>query len=511
MHDFPIISALIALPVLGGVLCLLLPREEERTARYLSLTVALVTFFAAAPLFFAFEAGAGAPVFQFTEHADWVPGVAGTEIGLSYRVGLDGMTLLLVILTAFLTPIGLLASWTQVTDRVQAFVATVLFLEAAVIGVFAAMDLVLFYVFWEAMLLPMVLLIGMWGGKRRIYAAYKFFIYTMAGSLLMLAGIVYVYLQAGQASGTYTFDIQTITLALNPPHGMPVLSASESTWLFLAFGLAFAIKVPIFPFHTWLPDAHTEAPTAGSVMLAAVLLKMGTYGLIRLAIPFFPEGFLALDGLVAVLAVIGIVYGALMAMAQDDMKRLIAYSSVSHLGFVVLGIVAWNAEALVGAVYQMLGHGLSTGALFLVIGLIYERHHTREIARFGGMGKAAPGIAVVFMIAMLSSVGLPGLNGFVGEFLILLGVFQASPLMAACGALGVILGAVYLLTLYQRVMLGRARDEAHAHTEDLTPREWVYMLPLCALMGIMGVFPAPFLSRVAPAIDHLLALTGLAR
>jgi NADH-quinone oxidoreductase subunit M len=450
-------------------------------------------------------AARGSPVYQFVERRDWIP-----SLGITYKLGVDGIGLLMVLLMTITTPICVLASWTSIAHRVRDFYAALLFLEAGVVGVFLAQDLLLFYVFWEVMLVPMFLLIGVWGGERRIYAAVKFFIYTMAGSLFMLVAILYLYFKTGEA-GARTFELSVIFERLQwhvvegvrtPPQ--VVFSETEQFWLFLAFGIAFAIKVPMFPFHTWLPDAHVEAPTAGSVVLAAVLLKMGTYGLVRYAIPLFPAGFDILAPLLVVLAVTGIVYGALMALAQDDVKKLIAYSSVSHLGFVVLGIVAWNEKALEGAVLQMVNHGLSTGALFLFVGAIYERRHTRKIADYGGVAKAAPGLAVVLMIATLSSIGLPGLNGFVGEFLILLGSFERYSLATAVAALGIVLGAVYMLVLYQRVMLGPVKSEADATTPDLVAREWVYFVPLILLMVGIGLYPYPFLRVLDGSVQSLL-------
>jgi NADH-quinone oxidoreductase subunit M len=487
--DFPILSAVIFLPALGALLIMLVRSEERAAIRAVALTTTLVAFFASAPLFFLYDHSADAPRFQFAEVAPWV-----ARFGIRYAVALDGISLMLVLLTTFLGPIAVLCSWTSIEKREKEFYAALLLLETGVLGVFAATDLLLFYVFWEVMLLPMFLLIAVWGGERRSYAAMKFFLYTMAGSLLMLAAILYVYFRAG---GT-TFDMDALRRTL-------ALSRREEVWLFLGFALAFAIKIPVFPFHTWLPDAHTEAPTAGSVILAALLLKMGAYGLIRLAIPFFPNAaHTVFMPVLAVLAVVGIVYGALMALAQDDVKRLIAYSSVSHLGFVVLGIAAWNQNALSGAVYQMLNHGLSTGALFLFVGALYERRHTRRIADYGGVAKAAPALAAVTMIAALSSAGLPGLNGFVGEFLILAGTFQRNPLAASIAALGVILGAVYLLVLYQRVMFGPPRSDADRRTMDLVPREYCYFAPITALMFVMGIFPAPFLARIGASVEAML-------
>jgi NADH-quinone oxidoreductase subunit M len=501
-QPIPLLSTIIFLPAVAAGAILLMRKEEERSIRMAALTATIVTFFASLPLFFVLGTGASPAggAFRLRESLEWV-----RPLGIRYSVGVDGISAMLILLTTFLGPLTVLCSWTSVEKRVKEFFAALLFLQSGVTGVFAATDLVLFYVFWEVMLVPMFLLIGVWGGEQRLYATVKFFLYTVVGSLLMLVALVYVYWRAGAR----TFDMEAIRLALNPPGGAAVLGAAEQWWLFLGFSIAFVIKVPLFPFHTWLPDAHTEAPTAGSVVLAGVLLKMGTYGLLRISFPYFPGAAIELQPLLIALSIIGIIYGAFMALAQTDMKRLIAYSSVSHLGFVVLGIAAWNEKSVTGAVYQMLGHGLSTGALFLFVGAIYERRHTRRIADYGGVAKAAPGLATVFLISSLSSMGLPGLNGFVGEFLILLGSFQQNQVAAALAALGVVLGAAYLLILYQRIMLGEPKSDADRTTEDLRPREWATFVPIIAAMVVMGIFPAPFLDRLAGSVHQIVSSTPL--
>ena len=405
---------------------------------------------------------------------------------------------MLIVLTGFLTPLALLSSWESVHHKTRAFCMMVLLLESAMIGVFVSIDLFLFYVFWDAMLIPMYFLIGIWGYERRIYAAVKFILYTMAGSVLMLLAILgLAYLHSTTPEG-YTFDLVQL-YELSVP-------ANLQFWFFLAFALAFAIKVPLFPFHTWLPDAHVEAPTAGSVILAGVLLKMGTYGLVRFAFPLFPIAAAYFAPYLAVLAVIGIVYGALVAMVQPDMKKLVAYSSVSHLGFVVLGIAAMNMQGVQGAVYQMLNHGVSTGGLFLIVGMLSDRRHTRLISEFGGLKKVMPRLVAAFLIVTLSSIGLPGLNGFVGEFLILLGAFAWNPRFAAVAATGVILSATYMLWMFQRVNYGPITNEKNAALPDLRPREWALLVPIIALSVLMGVLPNLFLRPMAPSVERLLDL-----
>jgi NADH-quinone oxidoreductase subunit M len=402
-----------------------------------------------------------------------------------------------VILTTFLTPLAILCSWQSINRRVKSYLVCLLTLETGMIGVFCALDLVLFYVFWEVMLIPMYFLIGVWGGERKIYAAVKFILYTMVGSLLMLLAIIYLYFANGGAS----FDLVEITRSLSS--GAMQLTAREEFWLFAAFLLAFAIKVPMFPFHTWLPDAHVEAPTAGSVILAGVLLKMGTYGLLRFCLPLFPGAAVDAAPYISVLAVVGILYGALVAMVQPDLKKLVAYSSVSHMGLVVLGIFAFNMQGMQGATLQMLNHGLSTGALFLLVGMIYDRRHTRQIADFGGLAHVCPVYAAAFLVVTLSSIGLPGLNGFVGEVLILMGSFAGSRTFGALAALGMILGAVYMLWMYQRVFLGKLENPDNAAVRDIGIREKLILLPIVLVMLWIGVYSKPFLTRMEASIRQV--------
>lgn len=469
-----LLTSLIFIPLTGGVLVLLFGRGRDGFSRALALAVAFVNLLLSVLLFIEFRAGV--PGMQFVEKAEWV-----SEFGISYFVGIDGISLLLVLVTTLLTFLAILASWSSITSRVREYMASMLLLETGMIGVFCALDLFLFYVFWEAMLIPMVLLIGVWGGERRVYAAVKFVLFTLAGSLLMLVAIVYLGLQYG------TFDLLVL-------QKMTYLHPQQH-WLFLAFFLSFAIKVPLFPLHTWLPDAHVEAPTAGSVILAGVLLKMGTYGLIRFCLPLFPLAALYFTPYIMALSVVGIVYGALVAMVQTDIKKLVAYSSVSHLGFVVLGIFAMNAQGMQGGIIQMVNHGLSTGALFLIVGMIYERRHTRLIAEYGGLAKTIPVFATFFLIATLSSIGLPGLNGFVGEFLILLGAFKANMVYGIIAASGVVLAAVYMLWMFQRVVWGEVKDERNRKLQDLSLREWFIMTPLVILMFWIGLYPGAFLKK----------------
>jgi NADH-quinone oxidoreductase subunit M len=492
MPPFPILTSLVALPVFGAVLLLFVRDDEQhaRLIRNLALVVSTLVFAETLLLWSRFDAGSAE--FQFIERHAWIP-----AFGITYLVGVDGISLLLLVLTGFLTPLALLGSWESVHSRLKAFCIFMLLLESAVMGVFVSLDLFLFYVFWDAMLIPMYFLIGIWGYDRRVYAALKFLLFTMGGSVLMLLAIIgLAYLHSTTDGGAYTFDLIKLYETSIPPN--------LQFWFFLAFALAFAIKVPLFPFHTWLPDAHVEAPTAGSVILAGVLLKMGTYGLVRLAFPLFPRAASFFAPSLAILAVIGIIYGALVAMVQPDMKKLVAYSSVSHLGFVVLGIAAMNQQGVQGAVYQMLNHGVSTGGLFLIVGMLSDRRHTRLIAEFGGLKKVMPHLVAVFLILTLSSIGLPGLNGFVGEFLILLGAFRWDPRLTVFAATGVILSATYMLWMFQRVNYGPVSSEKNATLKDLTPREWAVLVPIVAVAVLMGVLPNLFLRPIGPSVDRLL-------
>ncbi|HXD74149.1 MAG TPA: NADH-quinone oxidoreductase subunit M [Vicinamibacterales bacterium] len=488
---FPILTSLVALPIAGALVLLFVPADEHNdgTVRAIALIVSLLVFAETLLLWYHFNAAS--PDFQFIERHNWIP-----AFGISYFVGVDGISLLLVVLTGFLTPIALLGSWESVHRKTKAFAMFILLLEAAMIGVFISLDLFLFYVFWDAMLIPMYFLIGIWGYDRRIYAAVKFLLYTMAGSVLMLLAILGLAYLHSTATGSYSFDLlQLYDLSIAP---------KTQVWFFLAFALAFAIKVPLFPFHTWLPDAHVEAPTAGSVILAGVLLKMGTYGLVRFAFPLFPAAAQLFAPILATLAVVGIIYGALVAMVQPDMKKLVAYSSVSHLGFVVLGISAMNMQGVQGAVYQMLNHGVSTGGLFLIVGMLSDRRHTRLISEYGGLKKVTPHLVAAFLIITLSSIGLPGLNGFVGEFLILLGAFRWNPKMAAFAATGVILSATYMLWMFQRVNYGPVTNEKNAKLVDLRPREWFVIVPIIAMAILMGVLPNLFLKPIEPSVRRML-------
>ncbi|PTL37003.1 NADH-quinone oxidoreductase subunit M [Candidatus Methylomirabilis limnetica] len=485
----PILSTLIVLPLLGVLLLTIVDGAREGLIKRLALAVSGLDLLLSLIVYVRFDpAQAG---MQFVERASWIP-----SIGSSYFLGVDGISLPLLLLTTFLTPIAILASFSGIASRVKAYMICMLLLLSGMIGVFVALDLVLFYVFWEGMLIPMYFLIGVWGGPRRIYATLKFVLFTMAGSVLMLLAMIALAFLHQESTGQLTFDLLELIGGS--------ISYGTQLWLFAAFGLAFAIKVPMFPFHTWLPDAHVEAPTAGSVLLAGVLLKMGTYGFLRFALPLFPEAAVAFTPLISALAVIGILYGALVAMVQDDLKRLIAYSSVSHLGFVMLGIFAMNVQAVEGSILQMVNHGLSTGALFLLIGMIYERRHTRMIEEFGGLSRTLPRFALCFLVVTMSSIGLPGLNGFVGEFLILTGTFRVHKGFAVIATLGVILAAVYMLWMWQRVMWGKSRRAENLTLNDIGCREMAILVPIILLILWIGLNPNPLLRRMDASVIHLL-------
>jgi NADH-quinone oxidoreductase subunit M len=480
-QTFPLLSTLIFLPLVGALVVMLLPRRNALLIKVSTLVLTLIEFAVSLPLFFQFDEKTAA--MQFVEQREWYP-----EWGISYLLGIDGISMLLVMLTTFMTVLCILCSWESIKDKIKEYFVSFLLLETAMIGALCALDLVLFYIFWELMLIPMYLLIGVWGGPNRIYAAVKFFLFTMVGSVLMLVAIMALYFHYGGETGAYTFNVFDLYKADLP--------AVMQYWLFAAFALSFAIKVPMFPFHTWLPDAHTEAPTAGSVILAAVLLKMGVYGFLRFAMPLFPAALVASTSLISWLAIIGIIYGAIMCIMQTDMKRLIAYSSVSHLGYVMLGIFALNMQGFQGGIYQMLNHGISTGGLFLIVGMIYERRHTRMIADFGGLAKVMPRLAVFFMIITLSSIALPGTNGFVGEFLILLGAFRSNMLYGVLASTGVILGAVYMLWMFQRVMFGKITKEENRGLTDLTKRETAILCTIVLFVFLMGLYPGAFLRKM---------------
>jgi NADH-quinone oxidoreductase subunit M len=484
MEQNSLLTYLILIPLIGSFLILFFKKEQANLIRYAALAISTIAFLLSLVVYFQFDSNN--PEFQFINKIEWIKG-----LNIHYHVGVDGMSLLLVLLTTFLTPLTLISSWSSIENKVKEFTFFFLMLEVGMLGVFISLDLFLFYIFWEAMLIPMYFIIGIWGGKERVYAAIKFFIYTMFGSLLMLVAIVWLAVYAIGPLGYFTTNlIELYSVA-------PQIPMNIQIWMFLAFAFSFAIKVPLFPLHTWLPDAHVQAPTAGSVILAGVLLKMGTYGLLRFNLPLFPEASIIAAPYISVLAVIGIIYGALVAMVQTDVKKLVAYSSVSHLGFVVLGIFAMTQESIQGAVIQMINHGLSTGALFLLVGVIYERTHTREIADYGGIAKLVPVFSFALMFASLSSVGLPGLNGFVGEFLILLGSFK-SPILnnwwfTAFAASGVIFAAVYLLWMYQRVVFGEVKNPKLEGLKDMNAREIFVLAPIFILIVWIGIYPTTFL------------------
>ncbi len=475
----PLLSVITFLPLAGAVVVLLLPKQG-RAAWYWALFVTLATFLLSLLLFFNWRVGEAG--YQFVERYPWIP-----SLGIQYFVGVDGISLFLVLLTTFLGPIVILASWENITDRQRTYLFLMLVLETGMLGVFMALDLFLFYVFWELTLIPMYFIIGLWGGPRRVYAAIKFFIYTMAGSALMLVAILVLRYYSG------TFDLTEILAKTR-------LDDYVQWWLFLAFALAFAIKVPVFPFHTWLPDAHVEAPTAGSVILAGILLKMGTYGFVRFALPLFPRAAVNFTGLFLTLAVIGILYGGLVALRQRDFKRLVAYSSIAHLGFVMLGIFALTPQGLSGAILQMVNHGLSTGALFLLVGMLYDRRHTRMLDDFGGIWAVMPVYGAFLLITIFSSAGVPGLNGFVGEFTILVGTFWKHRIAAILAALGVIVAAWYLLHAFREIMQGPITRPENRNLTDLTKREIAILVPIVIMYLVIGLYPNLFLDRINPSV-----------
>ena len=490
-----LLTIIIFLPLLGAFLVAVAKcfNLGDSALKGIAFLVSLLTFVISVSLYLNFDLVPENAGMKYYTDMQWIEG-----LGIKYQIGIDGISLWIVLLTTFLMPICILASWNSVEKSISGFMIALLTLETAMIGVFCALDMFLFFVFWESVLIPMYFLIGIWGGRRRIYATIKFVLYTMVGSALMLVGIMYLYFQNNNS-----FDLLQL-------YGLAGSIAPErQKLLFLAFFIAFAIKVPLFPFHTWLPDAHVEAPTAGSVILAGVLLKMGTYGIVRFCLPLFPAGVVAYTPLIVTLSVVGIVYGALVAMVQPDLKKLVAYSSVSHLGVVILGLFALNHQGLQGAILQMVNHGLSTGALFLIVGMIYERRHTRMIADFGGLSKSMPVFAVFFMIATLSSIGLPGLNGFVGEFMILLGSFVSgkfSRIYVVIATSGVVFAAVYMLWMFQRVMFGKLDNPKNQELKDLSIREIAVLVPIIVFIIWIGVYPKPFLSKIEKSVNNIVIL-----
>jgi len=478
---------LLALPAL-----LLIPSRATGALKWTALFFGLAEFLISLPLFFRFDVSRGGEM-QFPVSCEWTP-----DLDFVFHMGLDGISLMLVLLTTLLLPVCILASW-NIRQSLKGYLCMYFLMTVGMVGVFTALDMVLFYVFWELVLIPMYFLIGIWGGKRRIYAALKFVLFTITGSVLMLLAILFVYWNTNLPGGGHSFDLLQIFEHFRADAGV-------QRWLFLAFALAFAIKVPMVPFHTWLPDAHVEAPTGGSVILAGVLLKMGTYGFLRFAMPLFPAALQLMLPILVALSVVGVVYGAMVSLVQKDVKKLVAYSSVSHMGFVMLGLFALNVQGVSGAVLQMVNHGISTGALFIAVGVIYERRHTRMIDEFGGLASQMPVYAFVLLVFCLSSIGLPGLNGFVGEFMILLGAFQSQPVPTIVAATGVILAAVYILWMVQRVLFGPVDNPQNRGLKDLDLRELLVFAPLLILVGWIGVYPDTFLDRINPAVEATLEL-----
>ena len=487
--DSSLLSLILFTPLAGALVLLFVPKRQEDVIRWVANVTAAVGFLVSLPLWFRYDPAN--PEFQFVERLPWIP-----SIGAEYFLGVDGFSVLLILLTTLMGVIAVLSSWNAIRMRVKEYYVFLLLLQTGMIGAFVALDFLLFFLFWEVMLVPMYFLIGIWGSDNRLYSAIKFFLFTLVGSVVMLLGILAVYFHNHAVTGVYTFDV-TQFHQLSVPFDM-------QWWIFLAFFLGFAVKVPMFPFHTWLPDAHTDAPTAGSVILAAVLLKMGTYGFIRFSLPILPEATVAFVPLVAALSIVGIVYGALVAMAQRDWKRLVAYSSVSHMGMVMLGMFALTPVGITGSIVQQLNHGISTGALFLIVGIVYERRHTRLIAEYGGLSKVMPVYAAVFLIMTMSSIGLPTLNGFIGEILILQGVFVVQKTWAFFAASGIVLGAAYMLWLYQRTMFGTVTNPKNENLPDLSMREFVTFVPLLVLAVWIGLYPKPFLDRLETSVDRVM-------
>ena len=488
-NDSSLLSLILFTPLVGALVLLFVPKRQEDAIRWIANVTVVIGFLVSLPLWFRYDSAN--PDFQFVERLPWIP-----SIGAEYFLGVDGFSVLLILLTTLMGVIAVLSSWTAITMRVKEYYIFLLMLQTGMIGAFVSLDFLLFFLFWEVMLVPMYFLIGIWGSDNRLYSAIKFFLFTLVGSVIMLLGILAVYFYSHEVTGVYTFDV-TQFHQLDIPFNM-------QWWIFLAFFLGFAVKVPMFPFHTWLPDAHTDAPTAGSVILAAVLLKMGTYGFIRFSLPILPEATVAFVPLVAGLSIVGIVYGALVAMAQRDWKRLVAYSSVSHMGMVMLGMFALTPVGITGSIVQQLNHGISTGALFLIVGIVYERRHTRLISEYGGLSKVMPVYAAVFLIMTMSSIGLPTLNGFIGEILILQGVFVVQKTWAFFAASGIVLGAAYMLWLYQRTMFGTVTNPKNENLPDLTMREFVTFVPLLLLAVWIGLYPKPFLDRLETSVDKVM-------
>ena len=486
------LSLILFTPLIGALVMLFVSKQNENAIRWIANITAFVGFLISVPLWFWYNPQG--PEFQFQERLPWIP-----SIGAEYFIGIDGLSTLLILLTTMMGFIAILSSWNAITERVKEYYIFLLVLQTGMLGAFMALDFMLFFLFWEVMLVPMYFLIGIWGSANRLYSAIKFFLYTLVGSVIMLLGILALYFAYHNDPanlGAYTFDITK--------YRHYAFAANLQWWVFLAFFCGFAVKVPMFPLHTWLPDAHTDAPTAGSVILAAVMLKMGTYGFLRFSLPILPEGTRAFVPMMVLLSIIGIVYGALVALAQKDWKRLVAYSSVSHMAMVMLGMFALNPVGLTGSIVQQLNHGISTGGLFLLVGIVYERRHTREISEYGGLSKVMPVYAAIFLVMTMSSIGLPTLNGFIGELLILQGVFVANKIWAAFAGSGVVLGAAYMLYLYQRTMFGKIENPKNERLFDLSQREFATFAPLLVLAVWMGIYPAPFLRRLETSVEQII-------